>query len=195
MKLGQSPLISAFLPNNTQSHEENASNMTEADHLDELNEVNILWTGSSFGELALLSNKPRAATIICREDCDFAVLEKEDFKKILKSSEEKKLLEEMNFFASLSIFKNWNFNLVKMLYVNTQMKQYNFNEFVYEEDEESEDVFILQKGTFIITKTLIIQNVSNIKKWGKLKELYSDESKYLHKEIIQVFSIIYEKYI
>ena len=36
-----------------------------------------------FGELGLLMKKPRAATIICKEDCEFATMEKKDYMDIL----------------------------------------------------------------------------------------------------------------
>lgn len=42
-------------------------------------EVGQLRTGQSFGEKALIENKPRAATIRCREPCFFAVLSKNDY--------------------------------------------------------------------------------------------------------------------
>jgi CRP-like cAMP-binding protein len=45
--------------------------------------VKIYKSGDSFGELALLDNKPRAASIRCVEDCHFAVLEKANFQEIL----------------------------------------------------------------------------------------------------------------
>jgi CRP-like cAMP-binding protein len=45
--------------------------------------VLTLSDGYSFGELALEDNKPRAASILCLEDSHFAVLEKEDYKRIL----------------------------------------------------------------------------------------------------------------
>lgn len=48
-----------------------------------LTEVRVLETGNSFGELALLENKPRAATIKCKENCHFAVLDKQFFIHIL----------------------------------------------------------------------------------------------------------------
>ena len=38
--------------------------------------VKTYISGESFGELALLNNKPRAANIVCLEECDFAVLSK-----------------------------------------------------------------------------------------------------------------------
>ena len=48
-----------------------------------MTEIKRLKMGSSFGELALFSNKPRTASIMAVEDCHFAVLRKKDFKKIL----------------------------------------------------------------------------------------------------------------
>jgi cAMP-dependent protein kinase regulator/cGMP-dependent protein kinase 2 len=43
--------------------------------------------GKSFGELALISNKPRAATIRCLKDCHFAVIEKQNYEKVLQKIE------------------------------------------------------------------------------------------------------------
>lgn len=40
--------------------------------------------GYAFGELALLERKPRQATIVCEEDSDFAILDKEHFQQILR---------------------------------------------------------------------------------------------------------------
>ena len=42
-------------------------------------EVSKLQTGASFGELALINNEPRNATILCLTECYFAVLEKKDY--------------------------------------------------------------------------------------------------------------------
>lgn len=50
-----------------------------------LTDARVLPAGSGFGELALMNNKPRAATIVCKEDCEFAVLEKDPFIAILSN--------------------------------------------------------------------------------------------------------------
>jgi CRP-like cAMP-binding protein len=42
--------------------------------------VKQLQEGDSFGEMALLTSKPRAATIECIENCVFAIIEKNDYK-------------------------------------------------------------------------------------------------------------------
>ena len=49
----------------------------------ELKKIKSLEAGYSFGELALMEKRPRAATIICEEPCDFGVLEKKYFNQIL----------------------------------------------------------------------------------------------------------------
>jgi len=40
--------------------------------------------GQSFGELALVKERPRAARIVCETDCQFACMCKKDYEEILK---------------------------------------------------------------------------------------------------------------
>lgn len=47
--------------------------------------VKELSKGSSFGELALLYEAPRMATIIAHADSHFAVLQKKEFLRVLKN--------------------------------------------------------------------------------------------------------------
>ena len=53
------------------------------------NEVVQLGMGKAFGELALINNKPRLATIKCVSDCHFAVISKNVYERILKKIEVK----------------------------------------------------------------------------------------------------------
>ena len=46
-------------------------------------EVLTLREGNSFGELALINNKPRAATITTMSNCCFALLGRTEYQKIL----------------------------------------------------------------------------------------------------------------
>jgi len=50
--------------------------------------VKVIPEGGAFGELALLNNKPRLATIKCLSPTYVATLSKENFNKILKEHEE-----------------------------------------------------------------------------------------------------------
>jgi len=52
---------------------------------DSKKEVKTVTNGASFGELALLDKKPRAATIICKQNCHFGVFDKNAFDRILSN--------------------------------------------------------------------------------------------------------------
>jgi CRP-like cAMP-binding protein len=47
-------------------------------------QVNIMTGVSVFGEIALMSDQPRGASIKCNTDCEFLVIRKEDFNRVLK---------------------------------------------------------------------------------------------------------------
>lgn len=70
-------------------------------------EVGDLEVGKSFGELALIKNKPRAATIVCRQVCSFAVMDRNDYKKVLGKLEQKRMNRLTEFLYSLPFFLNW----------------------------------------------------------------------------------------
>lgn len=64
-----------------------------------------LKAGDSFGELALLTNRKRMATIICMsEKCELATLDKGNFNLILRTSEDYRLKLQMGHFSNQPIF-------------------------------------------------------------------------------------------
>jgi hypothetical protein len=67
--------------------------------------IRELEKGSCFGELALLSNEPRSATIQAKDYCTLYVLEKKDF----INSIDKKLLEYLN--VKMSLLDDFNMSL------------------------------------------------------------------------------------
>ena len=50
-------------------------------------EVKLMTPGQSFGELALINDVPRAATIKCNQECYFATIQREEYEKVLKRIE------------------------------------------------------------------------------------------------------------
>ncbi|EAS00959.2 cyclic nucleotide-binding domain protein (macronuclear) [Tetrahymena thermophila SB210] len=114
--------------------------------------VKEIEAGNAFGELALLNNKPRLATIVCHENCQFAILEKEDFTKILKDIEEKLLDQEISLLANLHIFQGWNKNLLKQLYLNSQKVKFNRGQVIFKEGDACDNVYIVNQGEFTTYK-------------------------------------------
>jgi CRP-like cAMP-binding protein len=71
-------------------------------------EVATLHTGQSFGDLCLLEDKTRAATIISKQKTRLLVLHKEEFTKILGRVQSDRLNEKINFFNDISLFHGWS---------------------------------------------------------------------------------------
>lgn len=96
--------------------------------IEEFKHVNTLKEGDFFGELALINNKPRTATIEASEVCYLAVLSKKDFKKILCNDALKSLEERVNLLKSLPAFSD----LSKL---SLQKFVYSFSEITYKKDQ------------------------------------------------------------
>ena len=67
--------------------------------------IRELEKGNCFGELALLSNEPRSATLQAKESCTLYVLEKKDFKNNI----DRKFLEYLN--IKMSLLDDFNMSL------------------------------------------------------------------------------------
>jgi len=116
--------------------------------------VRDLPAGSAFGELALLSNKPRAATIQCNEDSQLAVLDKLHFDEILKEKAAKKLQIEIEFLSALPIFKTWTYNSLKLLFINMPLQKYKRGQVMYNEGDSSDKMYIIKNGQFKVLKQI-----------------------------------------
>ena len=98
-------------------------------------EVAILPPYCSFGELALISNKPRAATIRAKSDCHFAVLGKDDYQKILGSMQLKRLYQKVDFLKTIPMFSKWHKEaLIKLSYFFKE-KKFKRNYSVFKEGQ------------------------------------------------------------
>jgi CRP-like cAMP-binding protein len=88
-------------------------------------EITVLKEGMSFGELALNSGQPRAATIICKSDCHFAVMSKADYEKCLLSIAKKNMQLALDFLRSLPFIGN-TITRTQLVKMKLQMEQKTF---------------------------------------------------------------------
>jgi len=56
-----------------------------------------LGPGNLFGELALLNDNPRSATVTCRHDCEFLVIERSDFDRVIKEEMKRSKDEKLDY--------------------------------------------------------------------------------------------------
>jgi len=110
--------------------------------------------GEAFGELALLYNAPRAATITANEPCVLWKLDRDTFNHIVKGASQKRREKYEAFLESVSIFSTMEpYERSKLSDAFVEHK-YKEGDFVIKEGEAGNDLFLLQEGTAIATKTL-----------------------------------------
>lgn len=119
-------------------------------------DVATLDSGKSFGELALINNKPRfvvcisirTATILSKEPTHLACMDRTSYEKVLKVIEEKALRELLDFLHSLPLFTGWTNTALTKLKFFFFPKKFARNGVVYEEGNPSGKVYIVRKGEF-----------------------------------------------
>lgn len=112
--------------------------------------------GACFGELALEATDPqkqrRQATVVAHTSCEFAVLSREDYLKILKKVEAKETNNRANFLAKIPFFQSMSFNKVKKLtqyFVNEEVLRLQY---LYRQGQRPTHIYIVVKGDFEILR-------------------------------------------
>eukprot|EP00331_Platyophrya_macrostoma_P029286 CAMPEP_0176439432 /NCGR_PEP_ID=MMETSP0127-20121128/19937_1 /TAXON_ID=938130 /ORGANISM="Platyophrya macrostoma, Strain WH" /LENGTH=377 /DNA_ID=CAMNT_0017823695 /DNA_START=52 /DNA_END=1185 /DNA_ORIENTATION=- len=110
--------------------------------------------GESFGELALLYNAPRAATIRAKEDSILFSLDRECFNNIVKESAIKKREQYENLLSKvdlLSTMDNYERSKIADALKHTKFKA---GEYVIKEGETGNTFYFIEDGEAVATKTL-----------------------------------------
>ena len=111
--------------------------------------------GDSFGELALLYNAPRAATIKAVSDNVITwVLDRETFNNIVKDAAQKKREKYENFLKKVDILSTIEPYELTQISDAIKSATYKKDEYIIKEGEFGEIFYILEEGECVATKTL-----------------------------------------
>lgn len=110
--------------------------------------------GEAFGELALLYNAPRAATIIAKEKCVLWSLDRATFLNLVKDATIKKREKYEEFLKSVKILSTIEpYEMTKIMDAVKPM-EYKAGTQIITEGEEGNIFFLLAAGAAVATKTL-----------------------------------------
>ena len=78
-------------------------------------EVGKMNSGQSFGELALIYDQPRSASILAQSDCHFGVLGKEDYAYFLEKDQSAEFEKINRILRLIDMFSGWDYKRLSTL--------------------------------------------------------------------------------
>ena len=149
-------------------------------------------SGDSFGELALLYNCPRAATIKCQsKKCILWSLDRETFNFIVRDAANKKREKYLNFLKNIDILST--IDEYELMQICDSLKTGIFykNDYIIKENEMGDVFYILEEGECNATKTfepgkppLIINNYSKPGEYFGERALISGEPRAANIQVV-----------
>ena len=119
--------------------------------------------GELFGELALLYNAPRAATIYAKTDCVLWALDRLTFNSIIKESSINKREKYKNFLETIPLLSTVKTYELYSICDAIKVEKFSKNQFIIKEGEEGDKFFILDEGEAIAIK----ENMNLKRKYSK----------------------------
>ncbi len=110
--------------------------------------------GAAFGELALLYNAPRAATITCIEEGTLYSLDRNTFNHIVKDSAAKRRERYEDFLSQVQILSSMEPYERSKLADAFKEEKYGAGDYIIQEGDTGNVFYFIQEGEAVATKTL-----------------------------------------
>ncbi|KAL4460804.1 hypothetical protein ABPG72_005652 [Tetrahymena utriculariae] len=128
--------------------------------------VRQLEAGDAFGEIALMNNARRTASIICKEETTFAVLSKQSYDKILSQYHQAEQEKNISFLRELTIFNQLGKSKLDALYRLMEKQELKRNQIVYSEGDPAKYVYFIKEGEIQVSQQCVQQNEKKNKDEG-----------------------------
>lgn len=114
-----------------------------------LKDIRQISEGGSFGEAALIKGKSalRNATIFCQENCYFAVLDKQNYERIIGEHQQRQRKEKLAFLKKVNIFRFMKVQDLSTLIYFFEIQTLPIRYVLFKEGEEVDTLYIIKSGT------------------------------------------------
>jgi len=127
--------------------------------------IGELQEGDQFGEIALISNSSRSATIIANTYSILAIVNKEDYQKIIKLVMDKEYDLLSIDLRKQPFFKSWPKSILTKLIQRISKIKLKSKETLFEQDQTGNKIYILVKGEIKLTSILDVNLNKEIKEY------------------------------
>lgn len=147
--------------------------------------------GYAFGELALLNDKPRSATVMTLEDTHFAILEKDDFKKIMAKSLRNKFAAQVSFLSKFPFLSGMTRITKEKLGYLMKKTKYTHGQVILSEGEDVKSLYLIESGEFEINKKVFLEKKRDSTLAYYLRSVSFNKNDSLHKILTSKSQILF----
>ena len=120
-------------------------------YIEKLEKIYEAKEGFSFGESALLQRQKRNATVRAENFCRLIYIDKNDYNRILKDIEKRRIDEQIKeFVKKYNFFSGWSYSSLNKLYCLLENVTLLKNEFIYKQNEDSDYIYFCIEGAYEI---------------------------------------------
>ena len=114
----------------------------------------VLGQGAAFGELALLKNQPRAATVQTDEPTWFVVIDKEDYDETVKSTHLKNIQNKVDFLCRMPLFRDCSTSEMNELVSYFAVNDHTPGSEIISQGSDATNLFFVVSGEVDLVKTI-----------------------------------------
>ncbi|KAI9996762.1 hypothetical protein PInf_000024 [Phytophthora infestans] len=109
--------------------------------------VGTYTNGDAFGELALLYNCPRAATIRATTGCILWTVERTTFRKIMATTASATQLARVNFLKNVELLQRLSNNQLQKVAAALKLQRFNDGDYIIRQGDDGNTFYIIVEGT------------------------------------------------
>ncbi|KAK2500690.1 hypothetical protein MC885_013644, partial [Smutsia gigantea] len=126
----------------------------------------LLHKGHCFGEMGLLTSSVRRATVVCMEETEFLVVDREDFlANNLDKEVQKDTQHRFEFFREMDLFQPWSEEKLWKLVSLGKMEKFSYGQLISKDFVESSFIMFVCKGSCEVLRLIDLGNSPFYHKW------------------------------
>ncbi|XP_024599009.1 cyclic nucleotide-binding domain-containing protein 2 [Neophocaena asiaeorientalis asiaeorientalis] len=126
----------------------------------------LLQKGSCFGEMDFLTSSVRRATVVCMEETEFLVVDREDFLANKLDQEVKKNAQHrFEFFRKMDLFHSWSDEKLWKLVILGKIEKFSYGQLISKDFVESSSIVFVCKGSCEVLQLIDLATSPFYHKW------------------------------
>ncbi|KRX08672.1 Cyclic nucleotide-binding protein [Pseudocohnilembus persalinus] len=141
-------------------------------------------TGQAFGEIALMTNSRRTASMVCTEQTYCMELNKSGYDKIIGSYQKMLAKDKIKFFRKYDFFQNIPDSKLLSTIQSIQIQKLQAKTQIYKEGDICDKIYFVKKGEIEFSRFLELEKVHNEKskkKFENCQEVFTENERLLQK--------------